>query len=319
VEYQDRDAAVATFLENQLNDAIAQDLASSNADLVPLDFTNHDMCATGDANDTHSSSNPWVFAPHFESFAGPKCQYPSMTGAEETNPIFSTNCVAHPTIIGQQKIADTITNALSRGLQHPRGSQPPDISATTTTSTSPHHGMLGSTLLTVGGFQYRLQVVRANEDPNGVQNTNTLSQPSVPPATPGTTYLRAVIRVHNLQADRAAPLPDLSEFPVSLGAPIGVFPPPTNSLLNYCWSESQDVLAAFYPGDDPTECSETTVAAVLDSGSVLGSTGIKPSSNADVTIYFSVPQNLPLRDFRIVASPSLALTAAEYASGVPLG
>jgi len=188
-------------------------------------------------------------------------------------------------------------------------------------STSLPTSSLGTTQLSLNGFQYGIEVLDAHEDPNGVDATDTLSQPSLPPATPGTTYVVASIRIQNLQADRAAPLPDPSQFPVSIGASLAVFPPPNTTFINYCWAGNQSVpLAVFYPGDDPNECTQSVDAVVVrnsSQGNTYGSS-IGPSSSADVTTYFSVPQTLPLSDFRILASQALKPTSAEYAAGVPL-
>lgn len=160
----------------------------------------------------------------------------------------------------------------------------------------------------------------AHEDPNGVASTSTPSQPSLPPAAPGTTYAVVSIRVHNLQSDREAPLPYLPSAPLSIAALQSDLPPPTSSGggSSYCSVGIGQV--GFFLGEDPSQCYEDVPAVVLQGQQAYFGQDvmIAPSSSTDLTAYFPVFQQVSLGNFRVVANQGLTMTAAEFASGVPL-
>jgi hypothetical protein len=174
---------------------------------------------------------------------------------------------------------------------------------------------VGRTALSFDGFAYSLEIVSDHTDPNGVATTDTTGQPSLPPSAPGSTYAVVQLRIHNLQTDRDAPVPDPSQFPVGLAAARAAMPPlpaGQSAIPNDCYSGPG--MVGFYLGDDPSQC-DAPVNAVVTGGA---DGPIPANSSLDVTAYTAIPASVPLSDFRIVAMPGQDMTAAEFAAGASL-
>jgi hypothetical protein len=124
--FQQRFYRIATFLQGQLDNAIAKSVPASSSmmrvEMVALDsFQGHDMC---------QGANSWVFAPrvivdiatvnlHLD-LQTQDCPYPA-NGTEVFLPshfpydlgfaIFFSNCISHPVVAGQQGIAQAIASS----------------------------------------------------------------------------------------------------------------------------------------------------------------------------------------------------------------